>query len=81
MMYLLAFNRVYRLEIQSVLLLPIFDPFSLVHILPSPLPWVNKYRGMHSIHTVFNRWGGGGGGVGGPTPDKNRPPLTLNGKF
>ncbi len=29
--------------------------FSLVHPLPLPLPYVNKYRGMYSIFTVCNK--------------------------
>ncbi len=40
---LLVFNRVYRLEIQSVMV-GIFDSLTLS---PPPLLCVNKYRGMH----------------------------------
>jgi hypothetical protein len=61
---LLVFNRVYRLEIQSVLLVfrPIFvnycpSTFSQVHLPPPPLPCVNKYRSIQSIQCVTK--GGG----------------------
>jgi hypothetical protein len=55
MSYLLVFNRVYRLETQSVMLVfstPLVDyiaplTFSLVHPPPThPLPCMSKSRGM-----------------------------------
>jgi hypothetical protein len=61
---LLVFNRVYSLEIQSVMLV-FFRPllctsatltFSLVHLSP-PLSRVNNYRGMFS-YRVSQGWGG-----------------------
>jgi hypothetical protein len=56
---LLVFNTVYRLEIQSVMLLfstalvnkrP--STFSHVHFPPPPLPCVNKYSSIHYIQCV-----------------------------
>ncbi len=55
---LLVFNRVYRLEIQSVMLV-FFTLF--VNSRPSPLPCSNEYMGYVFIHCVKGR---GGGGVG-----------------
>jgi hypothetical protein len=67
----LVFNRVYRLEIQSVIV-GIFDlSCKLVHLYllsrsspPPPPPCVNKYRSIHSIILyIVQRGGGGGDGV------------------
>jgi hypothetical protein len=60
---LLVFNRVYRLEIQSVMLVVptplVLAPLYLLSSSPTPpLPCVNKYRYIHSIQCVR------GGGLG-----------------
>jgi hypothetical protein len=57
---LLVFNGVYRLEIQSVMLVfstPLVkkSPSNILTgspTLPPLLPYVNNYRGMYCIHTV-----------------------------
>ncbi len=68
---LLVFNRVYRLEnwrysqscwyFRPLLWTSTPLTFSRIHPSLSPLPWVNKYRGMHfiGIYTVCNMGGGG----------------------
>ncbi len=76
---LLVFNRVHRLEIQSVMLVfstPSAPPtFSLVHLPSPPFPvWISI--GV-CIHTVCNR---GGGGDRGPQTDKHLPPSILTGQ-
>jgi hypothetical protein len=50
---------------------------TLVHLPPSPLPCVNKYRGTRIHHTVCNKVGGGGPGA---WTDKILPPRTFTGK-
>jgi hypothetical protein len=75
---LLVFNRVYRLEIQSVMLVfstPLVNlrpsTFSPVHT--PTLPCVNKYRTIHSASVVED---------GGRDPtDKQPPPSIFTGKF
>jgi hypothetical protein len=73
---LLVFNRVYRLKIQSVML--VFRPsfvnycpstFSPVHLTPSP-PRVNKYRPI-SLYNV-------GGGIGLCGEEHIQELYTLN---
>ncbi len=83
---LLVFNRVYRLEIQSVMLVfsaPLVNqrPSNLVtgSLNPSSLPCVNKYTGMYS-NSVLQ--GGGRDQVGrGPQTDKHLPLSTFTGQF
>jgi hypothetical protein len=80
MFSLLVFDRICRMEIQSVMLvfsIPLVNysaplTFSLVHL--SPLPpsvWI------HVIHTVCNR----GEWMGGPQADKHLPPSTFTCQF
>jgi hypothetical protein len=81
---LLVFNRVYRLEIQSVMLVfsaPLvnYRPSNLLSGSPTPsppLPCVNKCR--ECIHTMCTR---GGGGDRGYQTDKYLPPSTFTGQF
>ncbi len=85
---LLVFNRVYRLEIQSVML--VFSSplvwtsapltLSLVHLPPHHLlPCVNKYTVY--TYTVSEGWGEYGVTGGGPQQtDRPLPPSTFNGK-
>ncbi len=81
---LLVFNRVYRLEIQSIILVfstPLVNysaplTFSLVH-LPPPLSCVNKYKDT-CIHTVCNGGGVGWGDWGPQTNTCRQVPLLVN---
>ncbi len=59
---LLVFNRVYRLDVQSVMLVfstPLVNCCPSIFSLTSPLPKVN----VQYIQTVCVAVGGGGGGV------------------
>jgi hypothetical protein len=87
---LLVFNRVYRLELQSVVLVfstPLVNyrsaplTFSLVHLPPHPLSLCEKYRGtcIQFIRCVTAYWGWGGGAAG--ASDKHLPPSTFTGQF
>ncbi len=73
---LLVFNRVYRLEIQSVMMVfsPGFMnyyPSNLLSVCssPTPLPIVNKYE-VYSIHVYVQCVGGGGGHRGEGASDR-----------
>ncbi len=82
----LLVNRVYRLEIKSVMLVfstPLVNqrPANLLTgsstpPSPAPLPCVNKYRGFMYSYSVQR-----GGGDGGPKTDKHLPPSTFTGHF
>ncbi len=78
-----VFIRVYRLEIQSVMLV-FFDPalwtvapltFSLVQL--PPLLCVNKY----TVYTYTVCKGGGGSGGSGPQTNKHLPQSPFTGPF
>ncbi len=87
---LLVFNRVYRLEIQSVML--VFSTGFVKHCLsnllhgqlspPPPLPCVNKY--VYTVHTyVYSVYGGSMGSQKRRRPQTNKhlPPSTCTGQF